>query len=186
MHPVETRAYVHGVVRDLRQRLSDRPDLRVVDIDLDIGGPGVYVAFDHEDYITAGVVERSPLLLSGGQRIRRNVRVPLLGEGHRVRRLVLHLGLDGYDLLAPTANLLTDQREPLHSGEWPKSFDGRGIVQDHPRYGRPFFCRRGIREYHEHPQHEDDPWVRYRNGLPLHAIVVELLSDLRTRWHGAA
>lgn len=187
MHPTETRPYVVKVVEDLRQRLVDRADLRVVDVDLDLGAaPGAYIAFDHESYTTTEVVERSRLLLSGGQEIRRHVRVPLLGRGHRVRRLVLHLGLDSYDLLPPTANLLTDQREPLRPEEWPKSFDGRGIVNDHPQYGRPFFCRRGVREYHEHPQHEDDPWVRYRNGLPLHAIVIELLRDLRARWHGAA
>jgi hypothetical protein len=112
-------------------------------------------------------------------------RIPILGRS-RTRRLILRLGLDSFDLLAPTATLLAEAGDPLPAAQWPTSFAGGGIVTDHPVYHRPFFCRRGLREYHTHPQHEDDPWAAWRDALPLHAIALELLGDLRVRWHGAA
>lgn len=58
-------------------------------------------------------------------------------------------------------------------------------MNDHPMYHRPFFCRRGLREYHSHEQHEEDPWAAWRDALSLRTIVLELLGDLRVRWHGA-
>lgn len=36
------------------------------------------------------------------------------------------------------------------------------IVAVHPTTKLPFFCMRGFREYHDHPQHTDDPWDQYR------------------------
>ena len=32
-----------------------------------------------------------------------------------------------------------------------------------------------MREFHTHPQHQDQSWDLYREQLPLHAIVLELL-----------
>lgn len=92
--------------------------------------------------------------------------------------------LNGYDSLPPTAELLLPDRSPLPPSDWPKSIGGQGIVHDSKDYGRPFFCRRGLREYHSHSQHEDDPWDAYREHLALHQIVMELLRDMRDTWIG--
>lgn len=95
---------------------------------------------------------------------------------------VLALNLTQYDAQPPTAELLDAARRPLPPEAWPREFGPQGIVPEHPLFRRPFFCRRGLREYHTHFQHEDDPWDRHREGLPLHAVVVELLHDLGVRW----
>lgn len=186
MHPGVVRSFVDASVVEMRDRLEGRLDLGVVDVVLDIDAPEVFVAFDHHEHETEVVATASPLLLPGGKQLTRNHRVPILGRPSRQRRLTLHMGLEGFDLVPPTANLRGDTGEPLPADQWPTSFSGAGIVNDHPTFHRPFFCRRGLREYHSHPQHEDDPWARWRDVLPLYAIVIELLGDLRVRWHGAA
>jgi hypothetical protein len=38
----------------------------------------------------------------------------------------------------------------------------QNLVQAHPG-GLPFLCMAGIREYHEHPFHSDDPWLAHRD-----------------------
>lgn len=185
MHPALVHAYVGDAVAELRARLNEHDVLDVVDLVLDLDALILDIGFDHEEHETELVTARSPLLLPGGRALTRPQRVPILGRS-RTRRLVLRVGLDAFDLLPPTAELLDESRVPLPADEWPTSFSGGGIVNDHPIYNRPFFCRRGLREYHSHEQHEDDPWAIWRDALPLHAIVTELLADLRTRWHSAA
>lgn len=38
----------------------------------------------------------------------------------------------------------------------------QNLVQGHPG-GLPFLCMAGIREYHDHPFHSDDPWLVHRD-----------------------
>lgn len=185
MHPSIVRAFVSASVDDLRSRVGARPELRVAAIDLDLDRLELDVEFDHDEHETEVVPVASPLLLPGGQQLTRQQNIPILGRS-RTRRLDLRFGLDGYDLLAPTAELRDEHRQPLPASTWPTAVAGGGIVNDHPLFKRPFFCRRGLREFHTHEQHEDTPWAAWRDGLPLHAIVLELLEDLRVRWHGAA
>lgn len=185
MHPGLVRAHVADSVAELRARLDEHDVLGVVDLGLDLDALVLDIEFDHDEHETELVAARSPLLLPGGGALTRQQRIPILGRS-RTRRLVLRMGLDDFDLLPPTAALLDESRHPLPADQWPTSFSGGGIVNDHSIYHRPFFCRRGLREYHSHEQHEDDPWARWRDALPLHAIVIELLADLRTRWHSAA
>ena len=185
MHPTLVRAHVEDSVAELRARLDGHDVHRVTDLDLDADALVLTVGFEHDEHETELVIAQSPILLPGGRPVTRQQRIPILGRS-TIRRLVLQVGLDDFDLLPPTATLLNASRSPLPADEWPTSFSGGGIVNDHPIYHRPFFCRRGLREYHSHEQHEDDPWARWRDALPLHAIVLELLTDLRTRWHSAA
>lgn len=49
------------------------------------------------------------------------------------------------------------------------------ILPEHPFTKKPFLCMRGIREYHEHPQHTGDDWMLYRKH-------VGLFSTLETVW----
>jgi hypothetical protein len=48
------------------------------------------------------------------------------------------------------------------------------LLDDHPTTHKPFLCLRGIREYHEHPQHSGDDWMLYRQTLSLFSIVMSL------------
>jgi len=48
------------------------------------------------------------------------------------------------------------------------------LLDDHPDTHRPFLCLRGIREYHEHPQHSGDDWMLYRGSMNLFSIVMSL------------
>lgn len=185
MHPTLVRAHVEDSVADLRDRLDSCAGIGVVELHLDLEALVLDIVVDREEHETELVAAQSPLLLPDGRALTRQQRIPILGRT-RTRRLVVQVGLDDFDLLPPTASLLDESGGPLPAEQWPTSFSGGGIVNDHPIYRRPFFCRRGLREYHSHEQHEDNPWARWRDALPLHAIVIELLADLRTRWHSAA
>ncbi len=48
------------------------------------------------------------------------------------------------------------------------------LLDDHPITHKPFLCLRGIREYHEHPQHSGDDWLLYRPQMGLFPIVMSL------------
>ena len=48
------------------------------------------------------------------------------------------------------------------------------LLGDHPQTHRPFLCLRGIREYHEHPQHSGDDWLLYRPTMNLFSIVMSV------------
>jgi hypothetical protein len=46
------------------------------------------------------------------------------------------------------------------------------ILDNHPITHVPFLCLRGIREYHEHPQHSGDDWMLYRTQVGLFDILL--------------
>jgi hypothetical protein len=173
---------VQSEVAEVEARLSQYPELGVTSIVLE-AHTSLYIGFNKRERGTMTAGLPSGLLLSGGQEVVRQYEVPDLGAAPVLRQLVLLLDLTNFDGDPPTAELLRDDRSPLPPGEWPM-LGGGGIVADHPHFKRPFFCRRGLREFHTHPQHEDEPWDRYREGFSLHALVAELLGDLAHRWVG--
>lgn len=50
----------------------------------------------------------------------------------------------------------------------------RILIDGHPATGRSFLCMRYIREYHEHPQHTDDPWVWCRRHFSLPNLLEQI------------
>lgn len=55
-----------------------------------------------------------------------------------------------------------------------KAEGGRGMVvllDSHPTTKLPFLCLRGVREYHQHPQHSGDEWALYRAHSTLFSLV---------------
>jgi hypothetical protein len=48
------------------------------------------------------------------------------------------------------------------------------LLDDHPVTHKPFLCLRGVREYHEHPQHSGDSWLLYRTEMSLFSIIMAL------------
>lgn len=185
MHPALAAAFMADSVAELQERLGTT-DLPVVSVDLDLGVPELRVVFNHDERETVVADALTGLFNAGGQPYAQKQRVPLLGGARRTRRLQVRMNLQRFDLQAPTAELLDEHSNPLAANAWPQSWLGRGIVEQHPAYGRPFFCRPGLREYHEHQQHEDEPWAKWREVLPLHMIVTGLLGDMRERFFGAA
>ena len=179
MHPDDVAEHVALSVDELRERLPAYPQLGVTRVDL-VGGLDLYLHFDKKVWGVTATRERIIDPLSGRPGIMEG-RVIDLSPPKTIER-VLALNLDQYDARPPTAELLDAARRPLPPDAWPREFGRQGILRDHPVYGRPFFCRRGLREYHDHFQHEDDPWDCHREGLALHTIVLELLDDLRKRW----
>jgi hypothetical protein len=48
------------------------------------------------------------------------------------------------------------------------------LLDHHPNTHKPFLCLRGVREYHEHPQHSGDEWLLYRTQMSLFSIIMSL------------
>jgi hypothetical protein len=93
-----------------------------------------------------------------------------------------HFDLSNYDLDPPALEFRdpwTDQ--PLQYGTMFRAlqFDQHRkgqvvLLDDHPLTHKPFLCLRGIREYHEHPQHSGDEWLLYRESINMFSIVMSL------------
>lgn len=56
-----------------------------------------------------------------------------------------------------------------HIGDNGKAFNV--LLDGHPITKKPFLCMRGIREYHEHPQHTGDDWMQYRKHVGLFSTI---------------
>lgn len=179
MHPADVQIYVNDCVEEVGTQIERRPDLKVQSVDL-VNNVDLYVHFTKTRWGLAGISRkyRDPFTRQETQ-----LQELTLDLGQRqVLNLALKFNLENFDYDPPTAELVDAQRNPLPANAWPKTLGRQGIVAEHPQFARPFFCRRGLREYHTHFQHEDDPWDLHREGLALHTIVIELLDDLRGRW----
>ena len=68
---------------------------------------------------------------------------------------------DGWDQQAPALTLFNpDTEADLTWEEWPKG--GWSAHAAHPVGGRPMLCLPGLKEYHTHPSHLNDPFLNYR------------------------
>jgi hypothetical protein len=124
----------------------------------------------------AMVVPQSPETSAAG----RPGQFNLLGEVNPFTAMTfgVRLGLDDFDVRAPSVTFrhaTTWQLLPhAHLPRGVHIIDGKSmpVVHDkHPITGAPFFCMRGAREYHEHPQHSGDEWLLYRGSINAFAIL---------------
>lgn len=83
----------------------------------------------------------------------------------------VEINMSDYNLYPPSVRFFEPlTRRSLKREELPPAQQVVGnqvhdiLIGVHPKTKLPFFCMRGFREYHEHPQHTDDPWDRYRYG----------------------
>lgn len=181
MHPDDVAEYVAGQVEILKEQTSARTDLHVRAIDLE-NRVHLYVAFDKlERRSVTGVAEAS-VLAPGGSPVGISFTGIDLSRPTTRRPLVAHFDCTDFDGDPPTLELLTADRTLLAFDQWPKDLAGGGIVANHPIFKRPFICRRGLREFHTHPEHEDQPWDRFRESLTLPQVALELLEDLQRKW----
>ena len=90
------------------------------------------------------------------------------------RAFGVRISLDDFDQRAPSVvfcdpftweELPYDMHRGNHIGDNGTAFNV--ILGGHPLTKKPFLCMRGIREYHEHPQHTGDDWMQYRNHVGL-------------------
>ena len=104
------------------------------------------------------------------------VEIPSLA----VRAFKAHFDLTDFDLRAPSLEFRdawTDELLVIGQMSPALDFDSERklypvLLLDHPITHKPFLCMRGIREYHEHPQHTGDEWLLYRNDMNLFSIVM--------------
>jgi hypothetical protein len=182
MHPADVAAFVADRADDLRHKVASYQELGVTRISVE-DSVQLYITFMKEDHRVVQQAVPSGVFGARGEQIHRMFEVPLIGAPKATRELILHMDCTDFDSVPPAANLLLPDRTQLPDDQWPAIGPG-GIIRGHRDYNRPAFCRRGLREYHSHVQHEDDPWDRYREGLSLSAIALSLLDDLKYRWGG--
>ena len=104
----------------------------------------------------------------------------------RIMPVAIRLEYDNYDIWPPSLTFvdpLTGQPTPppipahKREGEVLRQL----IVSGHPETGLPFLCLPGIREYHRHPQHSGDDWLRYRaQGMGAPAVICEWIWKYMT------
>ena len=102
--------------------------------------------------------------------------VPLL-DRRQESSIVLALECDNYDTDPPSFAYMAnwEARQELPFEAWPK---GVGVVQQHPVTGKAFLCRPGVREFHTHFQHGDEPWDKYRGHIRPRDLLLSIAKDL--------
>lgn len=181
MHPDDAADLVALEVDDLRARATLLPaEDAIAQVDF-IDRFQVYLTLRVRRWSSAPAPTSSPIHLPNGARPTALANIPIVGSS-AIRALVLHADCTDFDGQPPLVEVVDEQRVPLSAAAWPRDPAGRGIVTNHRVYGRPFFCRPGTREYHAHPQHEDDPWDRHREGMTLGSILLPIVHDLHHRW----
>lgn len=181
MHPGDVAAYVAGQVAELQRRVQEAPELGVTCVALE-NDTDLYITFRKRERPRLEATLPADVLGPQGQEVTKRFVVPDLGRASE-RELILFLECDGLDGRPPTAQLLSADRSPLPAEQWPTDLGGgQGVIHGHRDYPRKFFCRPGLREFHTHSQHADEPWDRYREQLPLRTVVLGLLNDLQKRW----
>ena len=77
------------------------------------------------------------------------------------REIEFRFNCEGWDEEPPSLTLHNPESgQELCWENWPK--EAWSVLARHPITGKPFLCLRGIREYHTHNRHLNDPWEAYR------------------------
>lgn len=87
--------------------------------------------------------------------------------------LAVRFDFENYDLWPPSLRLVDPITRRWLAQPRLGAFDFSAAGEDgapvnlfvggHPETGRVFFCKRGVREYHTHPEHSGDDWLLYRD-----------------------
>lgn len=101
----------------------------------------------------------------------------------------IRIGLDDFDLRAPSYTFrhpATWELMPVeHLPAAVIEFEGRDMavmLGNHPITKAAFFCMRGVREYHEHPEHTGDEWLQYRKSINVFSTLSQIVrSSAKTR-----
>lgn len=94
----------------------------------------------------------------------------------------VRLSYDNYDIAAPSLIFIDPASgEPAQPAipAWDADQEPAQLLTPgvHPEHRRPFVCLPGIREYHEHPQHDNDDWLARRSdGTNRLAVICDRLQ----------
>lgn len=78
------------------------------------------------------------------------------------RRVGFRFVCDGWNEQPPSLALFDPKTDAdLPWAQWPQG--GWSAGDAHPVTQKPFLCLPGIREYHVHPSHLDNPWTNYKS-----------------------
>lgn len=114
-------------------------------------------------------------MLMPGMLMRQAVIPNLAARAIRVR-----VDLSDFDIRAPSVTFLDawtakpiPYNELLRATNYEKQRGAHLVMlPDHPTTHLPFLCVRGVREYHEHPQHQGDDWMLYRANTGLFSVLM--------------
>jgi hypothetical protein len=107
--------------------------------------------------------------------------------------LAVRFNFSNYDVWAPSVRVIDPitrrwmveprvQAIDFAAGPDPSGVYLNLFVGAHPETKRVFFCKRGVREYHSHPEHSGDDWLLYRGqGHGTLGGLCELLWRLSAR-----
>jgi hypothetical protein len=118
------------------------------------------------------------------------VRITFIGRHILPRIAVCTVDIDfsNYDIIAPSVRFLdpfsfepaiylphaeqlpANGRQSPIKGSYMEGGKSLDIILNHADNGLPFLCMPGVREYHEHPQHTNDPWQNHRKGFSGHIL----------------
>jgi hypothetical protein len=168
--------------RELTKLLEQRADLQARGIFL-IGDPSYpIVELLFVPRIPLKIALQAPpggtIVLPPGAVAMAVVEIPsLAAKAFRAR-----FDLSDYDLRAPSLQFWDHwTNEPLQYSTMFRALEFEKhrqahlvLLDDHPTFHRPFLCLRGVREYHEHPQHSGDDWLLYRTEMSLFSAVMSL------------
>jgi Predicted metal binding domain len=167
----------------------DRELARLHEQRLDLDQRGIFVlgstSFPHIDLIYVGrhrLRAVIPVSQQGGLFLPAGARAAIEVPGLSASAFKAHFDLSNYDLAAPGLEFRdpwTDALLPYNGMFRALQFDEHRkgqivLLDDHPITHKPFLCLRGIREYHEHPQHSGDEWLLYRSSVNMFSIVMAL------------
>jgi hypothetical protein len=120
----------------------------------------------------------STIILPLGTTAYQAVEVPSIAA----RAFKARFDLTDYDLRAPSLEFRDPwTNEPLVYATMLRAIEYERdrqahlvLLDDHPVTHKPFLCLRGVREYHEHPQHSGDSWLLYRTEMSLFSVIMAL------------
>lgn len=173
----------------------EREVKRLADHQADLQSRGIFI-FGTPTYpiIELIFVPRHPLQVAFQTQLPINIELPpgtppgavaiavAVVPGIAAQAFKARFDLSDYDLRAPSLEFRDPWSDKLltygsmfRAIEYEKDRQAHLILlDDHPITHKPFLCLRGIREYHEHPQHSGDDWLLYRTGMSLFSIVMSL------------
>ena len=171
------------------RRKFDREVRRLSDARDDLMAWGCVLVRASYPHIDLMFVPRNPLAVTfpSGQTKNQLIlfdRTAQVGEAKMIsaRAFGVRIGLDDYDARAPSVWFLDPFTwEPLHYDQMFRVIHAESggppmnlLLDGHPIFHRPFICIRGVREYHEHPQHSGDDWFLYRSSMSVVGLVQTL------------
>ena len=170
-HEIERLADQQSLLQSRGIFLIDRPSYPIVDLLFVPRHPLRFgTAAQH-----AGVIALPPGVPAGAIPLA-IAEVPSLAA----RAFKSRFMLVDYDLRAPSLEFLDPWSDNIlpystmfRAFEYEKDRKSHAVLLDaHPTTHKPFLCLRGIREYHEHPQHSGDDWLLYRPHMNLFSIIM--------------